>query len=126
MTSEETPTVVSRRAFARRIAVATAAAATALAMPEGIRGQSTATAPGSVTPQSGVPPGVPKEVAEEVEAKFNEVLRLNGPRFTPQQQEELRRQLLYTTRGLQRLRAYALDNADAPATVLRLRATEAK
>jgi hypothetical protein len=120
MTSHEVPTPVSRREFARRVAVATAAAATALAVPAAVRAQSMDTAPTAATSQ----PALSKEVAEEVEAKFNEILRLDGPRFSPQHKEEIRRQLISQVRGLQKLRAYALDNADAPATVLHLSARE--
>jgi hypothetical protein len=113
---------VSRREFARRVAITTAVAATSLAVPEGLRGQTSV--PASVAaPQ---PPGVTPEVAAEVETKFNEVLRLHGPKFTPQQKEEIRRQIISQVQGVQKLRAYALDNADAPATVLHLSGTEGK
>ncbi len=122
MTSNEAPSSVSRREFARRVAVATAAAATSLAVPQGVLGQTSAPAP-ATAPQS---PATPKEVAEEVEVKFNEIMRVHGPKFAPQQKEEIRRQLTSQVSGLQKLRAYVLDNADAPATVLHLSATEGK
>jgi hypothetical protein len=120
MTNNPRLFAVSRREFARRVAITTAAAATSLAVPEGLRGQT------SVPAQTPQPPGVTPEVAAEVEAKFNEVLRLHGPKFTPQQKEEIRRQLTSQVQGVQKLRAYALDNADAPATVLHLSGTEGK
>jgi hypothetical protein len=117
MTNDPNTGAVSRREFARRIAVASAAAATTLAVPEGLRGQTSAPAQ---TPQP------PPEVAAEVEAKFNEILRLDGPKFTAQQKEEIRRQLISQVQGVQKLRAYVLDNADAPATVLHLSGMEGK
>ncbi len=122
MTSHETSHPVSRREFARCVAAVTAAAATSLAVPEGVYGQTSAPAPETATSQ----PSIPKEVAEEVEAKFNEIMRLYSPKFTPQQKEEIRRQLISEVRGLQKLRAYVLDNSDAPATVLHLSAREGK
>ena len=112
---------VSRRDFARHVAVA----ATALALPEAVLSQAT---PGSApaASQPGTPPDVPKEVAEEVETKFNNILRLSVPgaagSFTAEQKDEIRRQLVSQVQGLQKLRAYELDNGDAPATVLRLTA----
>ena len=107
-------TPVSRRDFARHFAVA----ATALALPD-------AALPQTASPQA-VPavPEVPPEVAAEVEAKFNAVMKLSAPgvagSFTTEQKDEIRRQLVSQVQGLQKLRAYALDNGNAPAMVLRV------
>jgi hypothetical protein len=122
MTNNETPHPVSRREFARRVATVTAATAAALAVPDGVRAQTSAPAPPS-PPQT---PSIPPEVSAEVDAKFNEVMRLHGSKFTPQHKDEIRRQLISQVQGVQKLRAYVLDNADAPATVLHLSATEGK
>ncbi len=114
MSNNPVTTSVSRRDFARHVAVA----ATALALPEVALAQtaSSQAAPSVVD--------VPKEVADEVEIKFNAIMKLSGPgvagTFTAGQKDELRRQLVSQVQGLQKLRAYKLDNGDAPALVLRV------
>ena len=113
---KSTSNPVSRREFARQVAVATAASA--LILPEAVLAQNTPTALTGAPSSS----AVPKEVAAEVEMKFNAILGLSAPgaagSFTSEQKDEIRRQLVSQVQGLQKLRAYALDNGDAPATVL--------
>lgn len=122
MTNPESPRPVSRREFARRAVMVTAVAAGALAVPEPIQGQSAA--PGvSLAP---LDPGLAPDVAAEVEAKFSAILRQHGSVFSDGQKQELRNQLVGQVKGLQKLRAFALDNADAPATVLRMHGAEGK
>jgi len=115
MTDNPAVPSVSRRDFARHVAVA----ATALALPEVALAQTTPS-PQSVSSQ----PEIPKEIAAEVEAKFGAVIKLTAPgvagAFTAEQKDEIRRQLISQVQGLQKLRAYPLENANAPDLVLRM------
>jgi len=117
MTDNPTIPSVTRRDFARHVA----AAATALALPEVALSQPV---PGPQATPSALE--VPKEVAAEVEAKFSAVMKLSTPGaagyFTTEQKDEIRRQLVSQVQGLQKLRAYALDNGNGPALVLHVAA----
>lgn len=129
MANDSELSAVSRRDFARKVAAVAAAAA----LPPALVGQADP-GPGkrqnapSAASSSGVAQSgsvdVPKEVAAEVSMKFEAILRLSAPggagSLTAEQKDEIRRQLVSQVQGLQKLRAYALDNGDAPATVLRL------
>ena len=102
---------ISRRDFARGAALT----ATAVALPAAAM----VTQPDPVPlPQTAA--AVRPEISAEVEAKYNEVLRRHGARFNAVQKTEVRRQLVPQVQGLEKLRAFALDNADQPATVLHL------
>ena len=118
MTDKPNLNAVSRRDFARHVAVA----ASALALPEAVLAQN-APATSAAAPTASLP-DVPKEIAAEVETKFSAILRLSAPgaagSFTAEQKDEIRRQLISQVQGLQKLRAYALENGNAPALVLRL------
>ena len=118
MTDKPNLNAVSRRDFARHVAVA----ASALALPEAVLAQNTpATSAAALTATL---PDVPKEIAAEVETKFSVILRLSAPgaagSFTAEQKDEIRRQLISQVQGLQKLRAYTLENGNGPALVLRL------
>lgn len=118
---------ISRRQFARDAALAGATAAllpsSALAQPQG---------PATAAPEQ-LPPSVAADYAKlppgsqsEVDAKYQTVLRCYGARFTAAQKTEVRRQLIATQKALDALRAFSLENSDAPATVFRpyLRSSE--
>ena len=115
MTNNPNPNAVSRRDFARHVAVV----ATALAIPEAALAQNS---PAQVAAQS--MPDVPKAISAEVETKFNAIMKLSAPgaagSFTSEQKDEMRRQLVSQVQGLQKLRSYALENGNAPALVLRI------
>jgi len=108
---------ISRREFARRAAlasaVATVAPAAALATP----------APPSTNaldPQQ--PAGLPKlppESQAEVTARIETIFTLYGSRFSDAQKADLRRLCAVAQPPLDRLRAYALENGDAPALYLK-------
>lgn len=102
--SKETPSEVSRRDFARTAALAA----------------TVAVLPASAMAQAAQPTELSKEVVAEVEAKYSEVLRLYGAKLSPEQKAEIRKQLEAQVPGLQKLRAFALNNSDAPAAVLQL------
>ena len=56
----------------------------------------------------------------EVDAKFASVVRKYGDRLTDDQKTRIRGVLGRHQRMLARIRAFPLDNSDAPATTLRL------
>ncbi len=56
----------------------------------------------------------------EAEGRYESILRRYGSRFSEAQKAELRRSVMNGQKGLDALRAYQLDNADEPATLLHL------
>ncbi|HUK86765.1 MAG TPA: twin-arginine translocation signal domain-containing protein [Terriglobales bacterium] len=110
---------ISRRRFARDAALAGAAAAllpsSALALP-----QQPAPAPAQLPPSAAADfAKLPPASQAEVEAKYQVVLKRYGRSFTAAQKTEVRRQLIGAQKALDALRAFPLDNSDAPATVFR-------
>ena len=61
----------------------------------------------------------------EAEAIFHAILRQHPKQFSEDQKKELRAQIDSTVEGLQKLRAYPLENWDEPAAVLHLPAASA-
>ena len=111
---------ISRREFARHAALA---AATVAAMPDKLMAE-----PGPATSPAALPAGQqtteePKlspESRAEVEAKIQAIFRRYGQRLTEEQKADVKRLVAEGQKALESLRAFPLDNADAPATVLRL------
>ena len=67
--------------------------------------------------------GAPKLTAEQsrdVEAKLANITRKYGERLSDEQRKHLRRILAYNETMLAPIRAYALQNGDAPVTVLKV------
>ena len=56
----------------------------------------------------------------EVEMKFASIVRKYGANLTEDQKMDIRRSLAETQEGLEKMRAFALDNGDQPATVFQL------
>lgn len=129
---------ISRREFARRAALASAAAsiAPAAALPEGtnapahagsVAGSAAhggpASAPASPNkPEAQQPPNTPKlspESQAEAEARYQGILSQYGKRFTDDQKADLRRLCYVAQAPLDRLRAYNLANGDSPALYLK-------
>jgi hypothetical protein len=110
---------LSRREFARRAALAAAGIAA---------GPSSAMGGSSNEPQS--PPGpaqqAPSDAAlspaaeAEVESKIQFILQKYGSRLNETQKTDIRRLVKEGQKPLEKLRAYALENSDAPELVLRL------
>src|SRR5713226_2088595 len=94
---------VSRREFARRTAMATAAAAPGTTHLE----QTTSVAPLSPSSQA------------EVDIRAHAILTKYGSRLNNEQKSDVRRLAAETQKYIDKLRAYALDNSDQPATVLK-------
>lgn len=62
----------------------------------------------------------------EVEMKFASIVRKYGARLNDEQKTDIRRQLAEGQEGLDKMRAFALDNSDQPATVFQLYRHEGK
>jgi len=57
------------------------------------------------------------ESRAEVEMKINNIFRKYGARLNDEQKADIRRAMAEGQDGLEKMRAYALDNGDQPATV---------
>lgn len=62
----------------------------------------------------------------EVEMKIKNIFRKYGDRLNDEQKADIRRAMAEAQEGLEKMRAYALDNSDQPATVLQLYRREGK
>lgn len=106
---------ISRREFARRAAMASAAAS--LAPVEILGAESRVESP---EPQQ--PPELPKLTPEgqaEVEARIHAILSQYGSRFSETQKADIRRLCALAQPPLDRLRGYAIQNGDEPALYLK-------
>jgi hypothetical protein len=56
----------------------------------------------------------------EVEMKFASIVRKYGSRLNAEQQKDIRRSLAEGQEGLEKMRAFVLDNGDQPATIFQL------
>lgn len=109
--------VISRREFARRAALASAAAS--LSPTKLLANAPTAA---TVAPPSQQTPGAPKlspESQAEVDSRLQSVFAQYGARLSDAQKADLRRLAAEGQAGLDRLRAYPTDNADGPALYLK-------
>jgi hypothetical protein len=105
---------ISRREFARRAAIASAATMVpvgALAAP------STSAVPAiTQTPDS---PSLSAEGKAEAEARYQAILAVYSTRFSETQKADLRRLSYEAQEPLDRLRAYPIANGDGPALYLK-------
>jgi hypothetical protein len=106
---------ISRREFARRTALASAAAALA----PGKVLSSEAAADVSRAQQPPEPPKLSPEAHAEVEARIQAILGPYGNRFSKEQKADIRRLCAQAQQPLERLRAYAIENSDPPALYLK-------
>jgi hypothetical protein len=105
---------ISRREFARRAAIVSAAS---LVPPGALHADSAVAQP---LPQQ--PPETPQlspESQAEAEARYQAILAVYGARFSDAQKPELRRLCFLAQPPLDRLRAYPIENGDAPALYLK-------
>lgn len=113
---------VSRREFGLDAAVAAALSLSVL--PTGLlaarrdRDTIAPTIPGGE--QETAAPKLTEEQSRDVEAKLANIIRKYGERLSEEQRKHLRRILSYNETMLAPIRAYALQNGDAPVTVLKL------
>lgn len=126
---------ISRREFARQAALAAATVAAlpgnllapseTIAASVGQRGaemvevSQVAVAP-PTTQQPVEEPKLSPESRAEIEAKIQNILRKHGQRLSDEQKADVRRLVMEGQKPLEALRAFALDNSDEPATVLKL------
>jgi hypothetical protein len=112
---------ISRRKFAQ---AATIAAAGAVVLPRNVVAQAESNNPGAaLAPVPQQPALTPQEEAEAA-ARTSEILRKYGLRMSDAEKADVRRQVRESQKSLSELRAFPLTNADAPATVLRIRRRE--
>ena len=107
---------VSRRDFARRAALA---AATAAVAPADLLAQEQKSEP-KQPPASAQKSKLSPELQAEAEARIDNLLRQYGSRLSDEQKIEIRKTITEGMEGVAKLRAFPLDNADEPATVLHL------
>ena len=105
---------LSRRAFARRVALFSASAAL---ISEGALLPSDAQAATSQLPDN--LPKLSPEGQAESEARFQLVLSRHGSRLTEEDKRNIRTLCYFAQPGLDRLRSFALKNGDVPALFLR-------
>lgn len=108
-------TKISRREFARRAALASAAATLA---PANVISSETPTASSSAQ-QPPEPSKLSPEAHAEVESRVQAILGQYGSRFSKEQKADLRRLCAQAQQPLERLRAYTIENGDAPALYLK-------
>jgi hypothetical protein len=102
----------SRRDFAR-VAALTAAAGL---VPQPVLAQSESAQP--LAPQA--TPKLSPAAQAEAEAKIQNVIRKYGDRLTEEQRADVRKSILQGQEALEKMRGFALDNSDEPATALRV------
>ncbi len=105
----------------RRFAQVTAVAAAATMAPSSLLGQSEQPPKAAASPSSAESKPLTPEQQAEAEAQAANIFRKYGSRLNDVQRADILRQLREAQNGLSDLRAFALDNAECPATMLRLR-----
>jgi hypothetical protein len=105
---------ISRREFARRAAMVSAAS---LAPANLLSADSLPAAPQTQQPPN--PANLSSESQSEVESRIQAILSEYGGRFSDAQKTDLRRLCKEAQPGLDRLRAYPVENGDGPALYLR-------
>jgi len=113
--SKKQELAITRREFARRAAMISAAAS--LTPANLLRAELPVTAPLTQQPPSF--PDLSSESHAEVESRLQSILSEYGSRFSDTQKADLRRLCTEAQPGLDRLRAYATENGDGPALYLR-------
>jgi hypothetical protein len=109
--------MISRRDFSFRLAGILAVAGRPANLPaaqESAAKPSTSTASSSPASQE----GLSQTEQEEVESRYQNVIRVWGHRLSSEQRERVHRVLVANTRMMQPMRAFQLENGDPPAQVL--------
>jgi hypothetical protein len=106
---------ISRRQFARRAVLLSASASIA---PTGsVFAQTLQTA--AAQEAAAVHPNFPAESQAEAEGRYQQILSQYGGRFTVEEKASLREMNLATQASLDKVRAFSLENGDAPALYLK-------
>jgi hypothetical protein len=105
---------LSRREFAQRAAIFSAAAplAGAAILPEGTLLQTPPQQPDNL-------PKLSPEGQAEADARYQQILGQYGPRFNDSDKNTVRTLCIFLQPALEHVRAYPLANADAPALYLK-------
>jgi hypothetical protein len=106
------PARISRRHFARQVALAAAT------IPAGLLGSSAVKIPASLPPQA--PPPLTKELHTEIVAIRSAISYKYGGRLSKDQMDDIQQILQHNFVDVEKLRFYRLDNASQPAIVLRI------
>ena len=110
---------MTRRSFA----VGAAAAATAALIPASnalAQTEPPKPAAPAAQPQSDAMAKLSPESRGEVEMKVNAIFRKYGSRLSDEQKADIRKVMAENQDGLEKMRKFALQNGDQPATVLQL------
>lgn len=113
--SKKRENAITRREFARRAAMISAAAS--LTPANLLAADVTAHVPQTQQPPN--PPKLSPESQTEADSRLQAILNEYGSRFSEAQKADLRRLCTEAQPGLDRLRAYATENGDGPALYLR-------
>jgi hypothetical protein len=106
---------ISRRQFARRAALLSASASMVPAA--SMFGESVQAPPAPQTPPAH--PSLSAESHAEAEARYQQILSQYASRFSTEEKTSLREMNLVTQESLDKVRAYSLENGDAPALYLK-------
>ncbi len=106
---------ISRRQFARSAALASAAAA----LPGKVFAQAEKTTATPVKPPAEEGPQLSPAARAEAEQKIQWILQRYGSRLSDAEKPDIRRLVLQGQKSLEDMRAFPLDNGDAPALVLK-------
>lgn len=108
---------LSRREFARRAAFA---ATTAVVLPNSLLSQEAAPKPTPSPDQAASPASaLSPELQAEGELKYQWIIQTYGKRLNEEQKQDLRRLVMEGQKPLAAFRAFPLENANMPATVLK-------
>ena len=114
------PGAITRRSFAT---AAVAAATAALIQPTQALQATTATGPqDDKSPTAAAEAAMAKlspAARAEVEMKINSIYRKYGDRLNDEQKIDIRKAMAETQSGLEKMRAFQLENGDLPATIFR-------
>ena len=106
---------ISRRQFARRAALLSASASVVPAA--AVFGESLQAPPAAQTAPAH--PNLSAESQAEAEARYQQILSQYGSRFSAEEKTSLREMNLVTQESLDKVRAFVLQNGDAPALYLK-------
>jgi len=106
---------ISRRQFARRAALLSASASIVPAAR--VFGESLEAPPAPQTAPAH--PNLSAESQAEAEARYQQILSQYGSRFSAEEKTSLREMNLVTQESLDKVRAFTLQNGDAPALYLK-------
>lgn len=116
----------------RQFTIAAAAAATtAILRPDQALGQSAAPAPAPAQSQPPAPGSLEQQTQAamaklspqaqaEVEMKVAEIFRKYGDKLSAEQKADIRKVMAEGQEGLEKMRAFVLQNSDQPATVFKI------